>query len=588
MRIWWLCDFERLERERRAIEELSQAEPWLQDARWVLEQTDLCVDATIEAGGVQYRVRLRYPPFFPATPPAVWPQDREAPRWSAHQYGAGGELCLEWGPDNWHPEVTGAEVLRSAYRLLSTENPLGEGETVEVRSRHRTTLGQNLRSSFYRLVVTETAAAHLSGLEGEAEAELQVLFHPGSLVAVMRSVESDGKKWTDPNVPRALAHVDWSWRALVLRKSVPVSAVRPQSLAELKEEVAAAGFDPARLDAVDGSGRHRLDGVLLADDTAGVALIRIINRAKGQVARCETVIAHTGQEGSRLGAGASTLREKRVGVVGLGSAGSKIALMLVRSGVRKFVLVDDDLFLPENLVRHTLDWRSVGEHKVDGVAFQLELVAPDVEVAVERRQLTGQESTSSVAAALANLAACDLVVDATACGRTFGLLGTMASQSETALVWLEIFEGGIGGLVGRYRPGKDPEPFVIRGRVLSYLAEQRAPELKSAGPYTAEGPGQEPLVASDADVTAISSHAARFVLDALAQREPSEFPQSVYLVGLSREWLFKAPFNTQPIDVGKAEARGENREGAPPSRETTEFILEVVERGAGGRDSSSS
>ena len=89
-------------------------------------------------------------------------------------------------------------------------------------------------------------------------------------------------------------------------------------------------------------------------------------------------------------------------------------------------------------------------------------------------------------------------------------------QSETALVWLEVFEGGIGGLVGRYRPGRDPEPFVMRGRVASFLEEQKAPELKATGPYTAEGESGEPLIASDADVTVISSHAARFALDALA------------------------------------------------------------------------
>ena len=346
MKFWWLSDFGRLERERGAIEELSQAEPWLLDAKWVLEKTDFCVDATIEAGGAQYEVRLRYPPFFPATPPGVWPQDRVAPRWSGHQYGAGGELCLEWGPDTWHPEVTGAEVLRSAYRLLSSENPLGEGEVAEVPSRHTSTAGQDLRTAWYRLVVTETLAAHLSGLEGEAEAELQVLFHPASLVAVVRSVELDGEKWTDPNVPKSLEHVDWSWRALVLRTSASVSALRPKSLAELKEDVSAAGLDAARLEAVDENGRYRLDGVLLVDDAGEVALIRISNRDKGQVVRCETVVAGAGQEEARLGPEALTLGEKRVGVVGLGSAGSKIALMLARSGVRKFVLVDDDLFLP--------------------------------------------------------------------------------------------------------------------------------------------------------------------------------------------------------------------------------------------------
>ena len=57
-------------------------------------------------------------------------------------------------------------------------------------------------------------------------------------------------------------------------------------------------------------------------------------------------------------------------------------------------------------------------------------------------------------------------------------------------------------------------------------------------------------MASDADVTAISTHAARFVLDILREREPSDFPQSVYLVGLTKEWIFRAPFHTLPIDVG--------------------------------------
>lgn len=588
MNDWWLTDFERLERERRVINELGQAEPWLLDAQWVLERTGLCVEATIEAAGVQYPVRLRYPAYFPATPPGVWPQDQDAPRWSNHQYGAGGELCLEWGPDTWHPEVTGADVLRSAHELLSKENPLGEGESVAVPSRHKTTAGQDLRWAPYRLVVTEKAAAYLSGLEGVAEADLQALFHRESLVAVLRTVERAGEKWTNPDVPGALALVDWSWRLLVVRVDGAVTGVRPESPTELREVAAAAGVDPACLDAADEKGRRRLDGVLLVGDAGGAAHIRIGDREKGSVVRCETVVATAGQEESRLGAEAVSLGEKRVGIVGLGSAGSKIALMLARSGVRQFVLVDDDLFLPENLVRHTLDWRNVGQHKVDGVAFQLELVAPGVEVEVERRQLTGQEATSSIGRALKKLAACDLMVDATACGRTFGLLGSVAAQSETALVWLEVFEGGIGGLVGRFRPGRDPEPFLIRARVASFLEEQEAPKLKSVGLYAAEGAGGEPLVASDADVTAISSHAARFALDALAGREPSDFPYSVYLIGLAREWLFEAPFHTLPIDVGEPEARVKKEgQGGPPSEETVEFIKEVVERSTGGGSSSS-
>jgi len=50
------------------------------------------------------------------------------------------------------------------------------------------------------------------------------------------------------------------------------------------------------------------------------------------------------------------LPELKVGIIGLGSMGSKIALSLARSGIRKFVVVDDDFLKLENLVRHELSW----------------------------------------------------------------------------------------------------------------------------------------------------------------------------------------------------------------------------------------
>ena len=588
MNQWWLNDFERLNHERIAISELYQAEPWLLDAEWGLERTDFCVNARIEAWGTQYPVRLRYPAYFPATPPGVWPQERQAPRWSNHQYGAGGELCLEWGPDTWHPEVTGADVLRSAYELLSTENPMGNGESIEVPSRHKTTAGQELLWTLYRLVITQKAASYLAGLQDEAEANFQVLLHRESLVAVFRAVERASENWTDPEVPDALSYVGWSWRALVVPVGELVSTVAPQSLSELREAVSAAGLDPCRLDVVDQAGRHCLDGVLFVGGAGGAVLIRIIDRERGSVARCETVVVPSAEDRARLADEATSLEKKQVGIVGLGSAGSKIALMLARSGVGKFVLVDDDVFLPENLVRHTLDWRSVCEHKVDGVALQLKLVAPSVEVHVERLQVTGQVATASVDRAVNNLADCDLIVDATACGRTFGLLGSVAAWAGTAFVWAEVFEGGIGGLVGRFRPGRDPEPLLARARVASFLEDQEAPKLKSTGLYAGEGEGGDPMVASDADVTAISAHAARFVLDALRESEPSDFPYSVYLVGLTKEWLFHAPFHTLPIDVGKShEGVKRGGHGGLATAETVEFIKHVVERSIGGRSSPS-
>ena len=58
----------------------------------------------------------------------------------------------------------------------------------------------------------------------------------------------------------------------------------------------------------------------------------------------------------RLPAEYAGLAPVRVGIVGLGSLGSKIAVSLARSGLRRFLLVDDDVLLPENICRHELSW----------------------------------------------------------------------------------------------------------------------------------------------------------------------------------------------------------------------------------------
>jgi molybdopterin/thiamine biosynthesis adenylyltransferase len=74
------------------------------------------------------------------------------------------------------------------------------------------------------------------------------------------------------------------------------------------------------------------------------------------------------------------LKQKKVGIVGLGSGGGFVALSLAMSGVGKFVLVDDDLVEATNIVRHVADSRYVGRPKVEAVADLIRLRNPDAEI----------------------------------------------------------------------------------------------------------------------------------------------------------------------------------------------------------------
>src|ERR1700722_18537814 len=98
--MWWIKDPDRLKSEVSAIDALREQERWLSPATPTFSKNFLfAIDFDIIVGNESIPFRLQYPAFFPATPPSVMPRDGR--QLSRHQYGTGGELCLEYRADNW-------------------------------------------------------------------------------------------------------------------------------------------------------------------------------------------------------------------------------------------------------------------------------------------------------------------------------------------------------------------------------------------------------------------------------------------------------------------------------------------------------
>jgi hypothetical protein len=121
-------------------------------------ENELILDAVIRAHGYDYEVRVSFPSLFPEVPAVVRTLNAQQ-RLSQHQYGGpNGPLCLEWGPDNWHRDVTTVQMLESAHRLFEIENPLGDNQPelpVVASSRHRLTTGQEARGKWCRWYYSE-------------------------------------------------------------------------------------------------------------------------------------------------------------------------------------------------------------------------------------------------------------------------------------------------------------------------------------------------------------------------------------------------------------------------------------------------
>ena len=92
-------------------------------------------------------------------------------------------------------------------------------------------------------------------------------------------------------------------------------------------------------------------------------------------------IAHDREVGALL-SGAERVGTTRVVLVGAGAIGSHVATMLAREGLFQWTVIDPDVLLPHNVVRHTLPPGRVGTAKAIGVADQIREVLSETESAV--------------------------------------------------------------------------------------------------------------------------------------------------------------------------------------------------------------
>lgn len=542
--MWFLEHAPRFLQERLHISELEQRADWLRNVAWrVAEGLRFEVDFEVVHGDELFKLTLAYPELFPKTPPSVLV--REGGRVSTHQWGAGGELCLEYRPDNWEECVTGAMMMESAHRLIADERP-NAGVGV-VPSAHNISLGQKVRGDTYRFLMRARLREHLATLaSGTAlrvhisERRIRESKERNSYVAVVNgiSMPGEGEPWLDPGVP----FPDWSHFGWV----VVVDDIA---------SVPAFGDAMALKAWLDGAGLTAASEALTSDKT--FAAILVTDKTNARFAwvyptpEPGTVINYTlideEKMQARQPASYEGLQEKSVGVIGCGSLGTKIAMSLARAGVGRLHLVDDDIMMPGNLARNDLDWQAVGHHKSAALRRRTKEVAPQCHVTAQQVGLGTQEASGTVSALLDRLGKFDLIVDATANAVAFNYCAGTAQANSKPMLWAEVFAGGIGGYVARARPELEPPPAAARRQILAWCEAQGVAWTGAARDYGLDEADQAALIADDADVSVIAAHATRMALDTLADPADSQFPCPVYMIGLSGKWIFTQPFDTRPI-----------------------------------------
>ena len=140
-------------REALRIKNLMKI-PWFENPLWAVlgESFLLCVKFDLIVGKQRKSFFLVYHEAFPDCPPSVYPVQNK--RISSHQYGAGGELCLEIRDDNWLPSYSGANMIESAFRLLTIESPSESGKVATAPSAHSVSFSECIRKYSLRFYLT--------------------------------------------------------------------------------------------------------------------------------------------------------------------------------------------------------------------------------------------------------------------------------------------------------------------------------------------------------------------------------------------------------------------------------------------------
>jgi len=243
------------------------------------------------------------------------------------------ELCLEYGPDNWVSELTGADLLRSAHRLFVGERGAADTSQPPVPSRHLATFGQDLRSKWFRFVATPDFADFARNLPAGTltPATLRTVWQARSYMSVVAAARPAATPmWAALHVPTDLGI---GREAVIVR--LPNGAATPLTkfFRELCDALSGFAIDLASWT----SAQEKPPEFFLLAAGDHLALRWRWETPKDELISFHTVVLPS-TSGGRLLPAYGRLAGTRVGVVGCGSAGAKRSLhhSLARASVASY------------------------------------------------------------------------------------------------------------------------------------------------------------------------------------------------------------------------------------------------------------
>ena len=387
--------------------------------------------------------------------------------------------------------------------------------------------------SYWDWAVDESAAKIVSILNPRENSSIVFLGHSDTGIVIGETKEKV-ENWLKHRYPEEKIDLDLMDRALFLRVSSPLIPPYPQSVVDLIRLLANESPELWRtaselLELRSGEDREFVPAfiVLVSNSSSGAGIVALSINRRPRVDRggrkIDTVPAgfRPGKLPERVrvlrtwGPGAhyrkhrtrradrnwihgrdnnvalDKLAASHVLMLGAGSLGSGIAVLLAQAGVGKITIFDPDHLGWENLSRHALGSTYVGYNKAEGLCEELNRRLPHIEGCVARSEFFSAQNSEHHQL----FESCDIAISTTGDWNLEAAIARMQQSGDLAkpivFSWLEthalaahavLFEGNDGILVEGFSSTGDP-----KFPVLTWDANQEVPIPACGGQFAPYG-----------------------------------------------------------------------------------------------------
>jgi len=546
---WWEKRKHLLVREKSRIDEEFPNN----DFAFEVRGEELWITGTL-LGFFEYE--CRYPLSYPSGLPDIFPKNRSSKWVPSHQYVKEGKFCLDIREKTWCSRLTATDIIKSVQTLLIAEGirKITKSDKLLVYEEPEPTRIERLLR--YKLGVLPS---DLSFPENQNYGRLNYVYQLNSetnRLIITDIYEGDNKRES------TLAKKIWledaqrtKYKGLWVRVN-GVQFIKLLVIDDAQEVLNrlnsyAAFSEGLNLEEYFGKDSY-WKFLMLTSEYPHLPFLLYYNSEKQSISRYGVYILDINHLTARMPSKENYefLTKKKVAIIGCGAGGSKDAEYLVKSGVGKIVLIDDDTLQTENILRHSCQLDDLSIEKVYAVKDKLKKINPYVEVQPLRKNLDIIDAKTDEL-----IRDSDLIIVATASNEE--LFNQYAFSHGIPAVYSKVYPLGFGGEIIRVIPEVTP-CFECSHHFKEVIIQETLPEAEfpeygtiSYDSLSDGTPVPIPALAVDSDF--ISLIGVKMALEVLIEKDPKSLADSphIRLWGNKKEWIFDQEYQCISIASNK-------------------------------------